>query len=505
MRYALLVALLAAPAFAQPPGRDAITVADTAAPFIDENTLVVARVDLARVDLDTVLKMAHAIGGAEVGAGQVAEVKAFVAEFGRRGGRNVFLSYGATDFPNLPCLILPAAEANRKALGELVLDVYKLSGKEAEAAELHGCVCVGPKEAIAVLQARKPAARPDLAAALDAGKDGVMQAAFALSADAKKVHEQVAPTLPAELGGGSILKVTRGLKWMALVVGPGPTMPAKWITECASPEAAQDLKQVEQRAQQAAVAELLRAGGEGEPAKPGHGIFDSARTTVDGNRIVTEWDLAADFLAALKRPEGPPADRSRSANNLKQLMIALHNYHDTYGHFPADVRDKDGKPLLSWRVEILPFIEHDDLYRQFKRDEPWDSPHNKPLIDKMPKVLRSPRQAAELKDRTTYLAPLGKGFLWDDPKGIKITDITDGTSNTIALVEADDDRAVIWSKPEDVTIDRKDPTAGLLAHYVDGFQVALADGSVRFVRKGIDPTALWALFTRAAGDNVPEK
>src|SRR5262249_47427119 len=159
--------------------------------------------------------------------------------------------------------------------------------------------------------------------------------------------------------------------------------------------------------------------------------------------------------------------------------------------------------LLSWRVQILPYIEQEELYKKFRLNEPWDSEHNKKLIKLIPKILRSPRQAGELRDRTTYLAPLGKGLMWDEPNGVKITQITDGTSNTIALVESDDERAVIWSKPEDITIDPKNPIAGLLGHYGEGFYAALADGSVRFMKKSIDPAALWGLFTRAGGE-VPD-
>jgi hypothetical protein len=505
-RLSLLLSFIAAPAFAQPPGGDS-SFAKIAAPFIDEHTLVVVRVDLARVDLGTVLKISRALDGNTEEMGNAAdEVRAFVQEFGRRGGSDVFFTYGAGDFPHLPCLVIPAPKdpAAQKFLAQFFLDLYKLMGKDADWAALHGCVCVGPKDSLAVVKARKPVARPELAAAIEAGKDGVAQAAFALSAEAKKIHEQVAPTLPAELGGGAIEKVTRGMKWIALVVGPGPKMPAKWITEATSPEAAQDLRNIEARAQQAGLTQILKSDVESDAAfrQRVERIIDTQQTRVEGTRLTTDWELATTLLEVVRAPSGPPAERMRSANNLKQLMIALHLYHDVEGHFPVDSRTKDGKPLLSWRVHVLPYVDQEDLYKQFKLDEPWDSDHNKKLIEKMPKVFRSPRQAEALKDRTTYLAPLGPGFVWDDPKGLPISKITDGTSNTIALVEADDDRAVIWTKPEDITIDPKNPVAGLLGHYVEGFHAAMADGSVRFIKKSADAKTLWALFTRAGGESV---
>jgi hypothetical protein len=501
-RLPLLAALVvAAPTVAQPPGAPA-DFARTAAPFIDENTLAVARVDLARLDIDAALKLAALFAGEGDEPGDAAPgIRANVKKFVTAGGTDVFVTYGPGDFPNLPALIAPAPDdrAAQKAIGELLASLYPQFDKKAEWVYLHGCVCVGTKDALAVLKARRPVVRPELVAALEVGRDGVAQIAFELTAEAKKIHEQVAPTLPVELGGGGIQKLTRGVKWMAVVVGPGPKMPAKWITECASPEAAHDLKEVERRAQQA-LGGLLR--GDEPHGKRGPDPFEHATSRQEGNRLTTEWELATSLTAVLKRPEGTPADRMRSVNNLKQLMIALHNYHDANGHFPTDIRDKDGKPLLSWRVHLLPYVEENRLYTQFKLDEPWDSENNKKLIAQMPKVFRSPRQAAALKDRTTYLAPLGKGLMWDEPKGLKISQITDGTSNTIALVEADDERAVDWSKPEDITIDPKNPATGLLGHYGDGFQAAMADGSVRFFKKSMDSMTLWALFTRAGGEVV---
>jgi RNA polymerase sigma factor (sigma-70 family) len=99
-------------------------------------------------------------------------------------------------------------------------------------------------------------------------------------------------------------------------------------------------------------------------------------------------------------PDADYAQRQRSLKNLKAIALALQNYYDTNGRWPTDVTDKAGKPLLSWRVWILPFIEADQLYKQFKLDEPWDSPHNLKLLSKMPDVFRV---AIDPKDAThTY-------------------------------------------------------------------------------------------------------
>ena len=190
----------------------------------------------------------------------------------------------------------------------------------------------------------------------------------------------------------------------------------------------------------------------------------------------------------------------QSSNNLKQLVLAMHNYHDSFGKFPAAYStDKDGKPLLSWRVHILPFIEQDALYREFHLDEPWDSEHNKKLIPKMPRTYVSSKKLPEA-GLTTYLAPVGDGTVFPGKDAIQIKDITDGTSNTVIFLDADDEHAVVWTKPDDLKVNPKKPEAGLSMRHGEGYLFAFADGSVRFVSTKVNKKTLWAIFTRNGGE-----
>src|SRR5690606_33504900 len=100
-------------------------------------------------------------------------------------------------------------------------------------------------------------------------------------------------------------------------------------------------------------------------------------------------------------------------NNLKQMGLAMHNYHDSKGQFPAG--DQGG---LSWRVHLLPLLGHEELYRQFKLDEPWDSAHNKPLIEKRPDVYWHPAVTDLPPGMTVYVAPVGPGTLFAPGKSI---------------------------------------------------------------------------------------
>ncbi len=197
---------------------------------------------------------------------------------------------------------------------------------------------------------------------------------------------------------------------------------------------------------------------------------------------------------------GAESARSEGTNNLKQIGIAMHNYHDANNGFPAAaICDKKGKPLLSWRVSILPYVEQQSLYNEFKLDEPWDSEANKKLISRMPKVYAIP--GAKTEGKTHYRVFLGNGAVFDLIQQARIQDITDGTSNTVMIVETVD--ATEWTKPDDIEFDDKLPIEKLLRFVNDQTTVAFCDGSVRSLKKGLDAKIWRLLIQKNDGEVIP--
>ena len=213
-------------------------------------------------------------------------------------------------------------------------------------------------------------------------------------------------------------------------------------------------------------------------------------------------------------------NRNKTANKLKMLALAMHNYHDVYKRFPPngqihpDPKEETAKVqhMLSWRVRILPFIEHQRLYDQFNFNEPWDGPTNKPLLNQMPDIFKPAGVKMEDPTKTVFLAvtldsnaqrfakaasaanpPLrATSTCFDNivrgmrPPGLlcqRIANCIDGTSNTIMIVEADVSKAVPWTKPQDLEVNFADPWKGLGTLRNGGFNFAYADGSVASLEK----------------------
>jgi prepilin-type processing-associated H-X9-DG protein len=208
------------------------------------------------------------------------------------------------------------------------------------------------------------------------------------------------------------------------------------------------------------------------------------------------------------------ANKAKSQNNLKMIGIAMHNYLSAYNTFPPAVScDPQGRPLWSWRVLILPYIEEGDLYKQFKLQEPWDSEHNKKLIPKMPKVYWLPNAGKQSDGLTHYRAlasvPSEAGndaaaFNWFDPKqpgplrGNGIHYFLDGFSSTILVAEAAD--GVEWTKPDELIYHPKKPVPALGYAWRGNCNVLFGDGSIRSISDKVSEATLRALITARASD-----
>jgi prepilin-type processing-associated H-X9-DG protein len=230
------------------------------------------------------------------------------------------------------------------------------------------------------------------------------------------------------------------------------------------------------------------------------GLTIATRDAIPSVNPISSAPIAAALLLPAVQSARTAARRAQSVNNMKQIGLAMHNFHSSFNTFPAAaICDQDGKPLLSWRVAILPYIEQQALYNEFHLDEPWDSEHNKTLIDKMPRIYAIPNAPAP-DGQTYYQVFVDNGALFDVSEGIGLEKVTDGTSNTILCVEAG--KSVPWTKPEDITYDPEKPLPKLGNHFPGGFNAGFADGSVKFIKHTIDMDTLRALITRDGGEVV---
>jgi hypothetical protein len=198
-------------------------------------------------------------------------------------------------------------------------------------------------------------------------------------------------------------------------------------------------------------------------------------------------------------------DKVMSANNLKQLALGMHNYHDTYGRLPSSqttLRIPGSQAPASWRVCLCPFIESQHVYMQYRLNEPWDSANNRRLLSQVPPPYLLPGQNPDGSGATYYQVLVGPGTAFERPgEGYQFREFTDGTANTLLIVEAA--TSVPWTKPEDLAYDPQKPLPRFGGHLRDGFQAAFADGSVRWVPGGTPEHLLQAWISRNGGEAVP--
>lgn len=247
-------------------------------------------------------------------------------------------------------------------------------------------------------------------------------------------------------------------------------------------------------------------------------IIDPVRTlsgsTFTFSRILKLLGIALVCFALIvpfvRRDARPAAYRTLCKNNLKHILLALHEYRDVHEVFPpACTVNAEGRPLHSWRTIILPFLDQEQLYDSVDLTKPWNDPINAKALLSMPSVYRCP-STDQLDHTTTYLAVVGEqSFLHPiDPRSM--SEISDGTPNTLAVIEVAQENAVPWMSPLDadeagvITFGR----SGTLVHAEGrspGFtNAAFADGSVRILSADLSPETRRALVSIAGGDKIGE-
>ena len=217
--------------------------------------------------------------------------------------------------------------------------------------------------------------------------------------------------------------------------------------------------------------------------------------------------LMALILPAVQKAR-EAARRSVDMNNMRQISIALDMYVNTHNAYPPPyVTDADGKPLYSWRVLILPYLDQDALYSRYKLDEAWDSPNNKPLSDTVIKIFQNPAEENLVEPLTNYVVVQGKETMFPPDGKMTYGNIKDGTANTIMVVEISGSD-IHWAEPRDLdfntmSFDINDFSGqGISSTFSGGAHVTFADGSVHLLPVGTDPNQVKAAITASGGEAV---
>jgi hypothetical protein len=515
----IAVFALAAVAGAQEPTAEAKKQAEAFAPYFDEQTLLVAHVDVSRLPAGTPIthRLLAILKWDEARSKELEKnVQIWKDEFLKAGGKDVYILAKLADLRRPVAIIIPVEDTGKdKILAELFDKLWhdpdvkpQRSGKQ---------LLIGSPIMIEALKHGQPVERPQLAAAMSTMADAPIQVVFLPSKEQRRVIEEMIPRLPKEMGGLPAKRITDGVQWLAASAVLEPKVNVKVVIQSSDDKSA------------AGVQGLIGMGmlllgkipmADGKPLSEHLGAdFNRIRKALipemENDRLLLQLndEVLFDFGAKLAVRVQEEAEKKQHLNNLKQITLAMHNYADTHGGLlpgragfgTGEAKPVIGKkPLLSWRVYLLPFVERDNLYTQFHLDEPWDSEHNKKLIAQIPPVYQSDNAKLTMEGKTRICGPIGKDMAFEPSgEGLKMPgDFPDGTSNTIMLVEAAEANAVIWTKPDDLEIDLKQPKKGLLDPDSASFLAGFADGSVHRIPKKIEDKMLLYMFWRSDGNVI---
>lgn len=478
-------------------------------PVLDSSVLGVARLDLQRIDIEGFLALPDVVSGS-LGR-SIQQAKTIALDRRRQlieaGGTEIFVVYSLTSDGSGPILLaIPLGDGAKPAEITGVLSKRFGVGKEAGSVQVGQTLIVGNRKLAGKFAKKqfKTAPRPEFAAGLAEGKDRSLTVVIAPSHEQRRVLKELLPEFSGELSRFSTSRLAEGVNLIRLTVNLSGEPSGELSVQTADSATASLVSDLIVAAtKQLSTVEVLPSSVKtflgADRVKPTVNDASVAGVLNKENQGVKSL---TSLLSGLADELWRDASRMASFNSLKQLGLTMHILHDQDGKFPASAGMlKPGKPPVSWRVLALPHLDRGDLYQQYKLDEPWDSEHNRKLLEQMPEVFATFDQDPS-SGLTTFQMPTNKGTIGGSAEGVTIKEVTDGTSNTVMIMQVDHSKAVPWTKPADFEIDPNNIALGIIPEGETKFFTAICDGSARSITLEHLQRNKMALFTIGGGEVI---
>lgn len=484
--------------------------------FLDTNTIGFARINLKSFDFDPISQQISNLPNSD--QPDIARLSKIVrslseaqSKFRDAGAQELFMFLSLDDIQSYyPFVAISHTNSSSEELKAVAREVVTSLVKESQllvVSDFDNILFIGPQPTLERIRANRLPRRNDATQLLDLAS-APFSFVVAPSEDHQRVLTEIFDRLPEPFEAVSGKKLVNGMQFASLSFDPSEFKLDLHISG-KTPESIGSNQTDSTHEIASKILEVLNDAN--------NPLYDEFSTSAVEAMSLIELDKSQPAKATLRLDPTRlkqfsqtwlPQIAKRTSTSGKQfrkdsvrsLAIAMHNYYDAYRSFPKNIVDKDGKPILSWRVQLLRFMEYDDLYKQFKFDEPWDSDHNKKLITKMPRVFQTEHELTQ-QGKTVWTIPEGEHYFGS---AHQFGDIRDGTSNTIMIIGVAPEASMIWTQPTDWAPDPENILKGIFSVSQTQTAFACGDGSNNWFSDKTAPKTLMKLLTIDDGEITEE-